>query len=166
MVGAHGLFPESLGEQVRDALCHPAGVDEDERRAVALDQLPDHSHRLLQLLGGHHRAELVRGEADLDVERAPVTDVDDRAARRAVGGAPPRRRPHEQARHGLDRPLRRGEADAHGSPPPAVGDEAVEPLEGEREVCTPFVAGDGVDLVDDHGVDRGEQLPAACRRRQ
>ena len=69
----------------------------------------------------------------------------------------------EQPRDGLDRSLRRRQADAVR---PRVA-QRFEPLEREREVRAALVARDGVDLVDDHRVDRAQRgAPARARHQQ
>ena len=79
------------------------------------------------------------------------------------GSRPPRA--DEQPRDPLDRPLRRGQADAHRRAAGGLRDEAVEPLEREREVRAALVARDRVDLVDDHGAQLAERRAAALGRR-
>ena len=68
--------------------------------------------------------------------------------------------PDEQARHQLDRPLRGGEPD----PRERLGGQPIQSLERHRQVGAALVARHRVDLVDDHGVDRLEDRPAALRR--
>ena len=63
----------------------------------------------------------------------------------------------EQPRDGLDRALRGRQADALRR---RVA-QRLEPLEREREVRAALVARDGVDLVDDHGVDGAQQRATA-----
>src|SRR5919106_1044400 len=64
-------------------------------------------------------------------------------------------RSHQQAGRRLDRLHRRREADTDGRTP---GD-GLEPLEREREVRAALVAGQGVDLVEDDRLHRGEGGP-------
>ena len=157
--------PSELAEEVGDPLGHPAGVDEDERRAVRLDVLGDQLEDRGQLLVGRDRAELVVGQLDGDVERAPVADVDDRAARRAVCGRAVRARADEQAGDRRDRALSgRAGRSGLGGAPPVRGDDAVEALEAEGQVRASLVPGEGVDLVDDHGVARRRAAPGPARR--
>ena len=70
--------------------------------------------------------------------------------------------PREQSRHQVERPLGRGEPDAL-EVPPALGHERVEPLEAQREVAAPLVAGERVHLVDDDRAHAAQQRP---RRRR
>ena len=133
----------------------------------ARDLRGEHRDDLVELLDGHHRTELVRAEHDLDVEGPAVADVDDRAR----SGPPSRRlavraRADEEPRHGLDRALGRRTARCGPAGAAGRGDDAVQTLEREREVCAALVPGDGVDLVDDHCVDVVEQLASAPRGRE
>src|SRR5581483_12513143 len=139
-------FPEPRLELVRDALDQAARVDEDDRRPLAPDVRGDAVVDLGPELVGRDRTELLVGDLDRQLERAPVADVDDRA-RPAAGQEP---------RDLLDRALRRRETDPLETP----SRERVEPLEAERQVRAALVAGDGVDLVDDHGPRAGEEAPA------
>ena len=97
------VVAEPLGEQMRDALGHAPRVDEHERGAVRADVRGDGVEHLAELLARRHRLELTRRQLDGDVERAPVADVDDGAARAAVGVAARRPRADEQPGDSLDR---------------------------------------------------------------
>ena len=149
------VLAEPLSELMRDALDQAARVDEDDRRAVRLrvrdDAIVDVG---VQLVRGD-RAELVTRDFDAEIERALVADVDDGAIRRTVDDDA--LRPDEQARDVLDRLLRRAQPDALQ----AAAGEAIEPFERQCQMRAAFVAGDGVDLVDDHRVRLFEHLPAA-----
>ena len=107
-----------------------------------------------QLVGGDG-AELLIGRLDAQIERAAVPGVDDRTARHAVRRAATGA--DQQARHLVDRLLRRREADA--LQPPAG--EGVEPLERQRQVRAALVGGNGVDLVDDHRAGVAQHVAAA-----
>ena len=159
VVAGDVLLADALRELVRDPLREPPRVDEDERRAVLRDQLGDALVDLAPLLGRGDRLEVSRRQLDGEVEVALVAEVDDRAVRLAVRieaiGA------DEEARDLLDRPLRRRESDARGPLAAGLGDELVEPRQREGEVAASPVAGDGVDLVDDHGADAPQVLAAA-----
>ena len=91
-----------------------------------------------------------------------MADVDDGAAGRPVGVRAAGPGADQQPGDGLDRPLGRREPYPLGR---RRGD-VLESLEGEGEVRPPLVPGHGVDLVEDHGPDAGEQLPRALRRYQ
>ncbi len=60
----------------------------------------------------------------------------------------------------------RGEAGEEGAGGEAVfaADEGFEAFEREGEVGAALVVGDGVDLVDDDGVDAAEDVRGTCRR--
>ena len=164
VVAGDVLLADALRELVRDALREPPRVHEDERRAVLRDQLGDALVDLAPLLGRGDRLEVSRRQLDGEVEVALVAEVDDRAVRLAVSieaiGA------DEEARDLLDRPLRRREPDARGPLAAGLGDELVEPRQREGEVAASPVAGDRVDLVDDHGAHAPQVLAAALRRDQ
>ena len=85
-----------------------------------------------------------------------VAEVDDAAGGAAVGPLRSGPAPTRSRAIGLDRPLGGREPDALGPP---VG-ERLQPLEREREVRAALVAGDGVDLVHDHGAHAPEPLAA------
>ncbi len=91
-----------------------------------------------------------------------MADVDDRAAVWIVGS--------EEPGDFFDRRLRRRQPDtleclpavARRAEAGTLGDGR-EPLERQREVCSPARADDGVDLVDDDRAHRAQHLPAAVR---
>ena len=106
---------------------------------------------LAQLLGRRHRLELAVGQLDRQVELAAVTDVDDGAAGRRGGrrsGPAPTssRATGSMGRWVADRP------DAHR----AAVTEVLQALQGQGQVRAPLVAGQGVDLVDDHRAHRSQ----------
>ena len=65
----HMLVAEALGQLPRDALGHPPRVDEDERRAMRLDQFGEPVVDLLPDLVRHHRLERRRGDFEREVAR-------------------------------------------------------------------------------------------------
>ena len=79
-----------------------------------------------------------------------MAGVDDRGQRTVA---------HEQPRHRLDRSLRGRQPDPVG---PLLA-QRFETLEGEGQVRAALVAGDGVDLVDDHRLDRAQRVAPAAR---
>ena len=163
VVGRDGVLAELGAQQVREPLGHLPGVDEDEGRPVAADEVGERVHDLVELFGRHHSAELVGGEHDAEVEPALVADVDDGTARGPIGVRAFLARADEQAGDALDRALRGRAADARRTAPAVAGDEPVEPFEAEGEVRPALVAGERVDLVDDDRADRAEHLPTASR---
>ena len=108
------------------------------------------------LAAAHHRLELGGGQLDGHVEVAGVTAVDDHRRRAALVHS------REQPGHHVERSLRGREPDAL-QPPAALGHQRVQPLEAQRQVAAPLVAGQRVHLVDDHGAHAAQQRP---RRRR
>ena len=153
MVGGDDIVAESLAELVRDALGETAGVDEDERRAVLAHMGSDLVQDVCHLLGARDRLELAVRQLDREVEVALVAGVDDLGQRPIAD---------EQPGDRLDRPLRRGQTD-----PRRTGvAQRFEPFQREREMRPTLVARDGVDLVDDYGVDGAQRLPPARARHE
>ena len=72
-------------------------------------------------------------------------------------GAPRRLEAAEEAGDLLERALRGRQPDALRRPLA----QRVEPLEARAEVGAPLGGGQGVDLVDDHGLDVAQRLPGA-----
>ena len=136
---------QALAELVGETLRQPAGVHEHERGVVLADEIGDALDHVAHLFGRRDRFELALGQLEREVEVALVAGVDD------LGRGP---RPDEEARHGLDRALRGRQPDALRRP---LADR-FEALEREREVRAALVACDGVDLVDDDGLDGAEQV--------
>ena len=150
VVRAGDLALRELVQPQGKPLGQPAVVDEDDRRAVALDELqelgvdrrpdrvalppPARAHSIRRpswpcpRLGRRPQVELLRppGVDQLDV--AP---------------------PGDEAADLVERPLGRREADALHR----LGGEALQPLEDEREVGAPLATSDGVHLVHDHEAD-------------
>ncbi len=93
-----------LGQLAGHPLGQPAGVDEDQRRAVRADQLGEAVVDLPPDLARHHRFERRGRHLERQIAGAAVAGVDDRAL--AAFGA------DQKSRHGLDRLLRRRQADA------------------------------------------------------
>ncbi len=150
------LFADALLERRRDALDQPPRVDEHDRRAMLAHERGDAIVDPAELLVRRDRAELVIGDLDREVEIAAMAGVDDVRHRAA--------RADQQARDDLDRPLRRREPHAHGRRAARLRDEAIEPLERQREVTAALVAGNRVDLVDDHRAHAAERRAPALAR--
>ena len=162
VVGARDVLLGELVEAQGEALRAAAVVDEDDRRAVlaherqqlGIDRGPD---RLARRLAAGERIERVGGIAlvgldhrldrhvDLQVQRLAHARVDD------PRGAP--RADHEAADL-LERVLGRAQADALRVAARLLG----QALEREREVRAALRGRDGVDLVDDHGLDAAEHV--------
>ncbi len=153
------LLAETLREFAGDPLGHAAGVDEDERRAMALDQLRQAPVDLGPHFVGHHRLERGVRRLDAEVARPLVSGVDDRDVRR---GRPVRSGARQKAGDGADRVLRRRESDAQ-QPVAAEGGEA---LERQGEVRAALVRREGMDLVDDDRAGRRQHLAAGLRAQE
>ena len=150
---ASGLvLGEPLGQEVRHALGHLAGVDEDERGAVVPRVLGDAVEDVGHLPAAHHRLELGRGELDGHVEVAGVAAVDDDGS--GTLGVDPGQQPCHQ----VERTLGGRQADALEASP-ALGHQRVEPLEAQREMAAALVAGQRVHLVHDDGAHVAQQRP-------
>ena len=152
-------FLGELVEPEREPLGEAAVVDEHDRRAVLLDEpeklrvdrRPDRARapfgaRAGERVGGA-LARLAHvldrdGDAQVELLREPGVDEADGPCAR------------DEAPDLLHRPLRRREADALQR----RRGETLEPLQREREVGAALRPGDGVHLVDDHGLDAGEHL--------
>ena len=182
LLGRRQLLPVGVGGQLvqalRDSLGRAPVVDEDERGGVLaheieqlrVDRGPDRAgvrrivevrmevtaRRLLRFApggGGVRPGSRIRHvlhrNTDLDVERLAAPGVDKLAL--AL-------RPDEELPDSLQRPLCGREADALRILPSFSVNAMREPLEGQREVCPALRGGDGVDLVDDHGLDAPEHV--------
>ena len=77
-------------------------------------------------------------------------------------GAVGRARTGQVARHGFDRLLRSGQADAHRR----RGRQLRQAFQRQREVGAALVAGQGVDFIDDHAAHRAQHLPSGSRGEQ
>ncbi len=150
VVGAGDLFLRELVEAQREPLGEAAVVDEDDRRAVRPDELEQ--RRVDRPDGRPDRVALARlaHVVDADDELAHVVDRHDDLEVELLGAASTTldlagRRPRRSGDL-LERPLGGRETDALHRP----ADEALEPLEAEREVGAALRARDGVHLVDDH----------------
>ena len=145
MVRGDDVVAQAGAELVREPFGEPPGVDEHERGAVLADEHGDAIEDVAHLLGRRDRFELAFGELQREVEVALVTRVDDH---RQLAIA------HEQPADRFDRPLRGREPD----PVRTSVAQRLEPFEGEGQVRAALVAGDGVDLVDDHRLDRAQRV--------
>ena len=177
VVGAGDLLLGQLVEPQRQALGQPPVVDEDERGAVGPDQL--------QQLGVHRRpdgaaAALAAGHLDGIVLLArgagparacpppgtttlrsssfalPASTIDTGRGRPSSSWPPRKRAISASGRWVADRPMR-------WRLPARRDHQAVEALQAQGQVRAALGAGHGVDLVDDHRPDVGEDLLARAR---
>ena len=185
-----GPLVAELVEAGGQALGQAPGVDEDQRRAVRLDQLqqpgvdgrPDRPPGRAGLggvdrrgagpaarpvvEGGDRLAEVghvVDRDDDLDVELLAHAGVDDRD-----GAGPPPGAPvaglvaAQEPGHDVERTLGGRQADALGR----ALVQRRQPLEREGEVGAPLGGHERVDLVDDHGLDVAQRLAGLGRDHQ
>ena len=97
------------------------------------------------------------GTSTAEIELALVADVDDHGIGRgyfAIAG--------EKMRDLFDRLLRGRKADAHRR----LVSQRFQPLERKRQVRAALVVGDGVNFVDDHGLDVAQDGAALVRGQQ
>ena len=124
-----------------------------ELREPRVDLLPD--------LVRHHRLER-RRRAPRARDRARARGRRRRSRTAAPSARAAARTPDQEARDLLDRLLRRRQADAHRR----LRGQRGEPLERQREMAAALVAGERVDLVDDHRARRREHPAARLRAEQ
>ncbi len=153
VVGCHHVVAQVLPQLMCQALGEPTGVDEHEGGAVLADQHGDALEHIGQLLGRRHRLQLPLGQLESQVEIPLMADIDHRWQRAVTD---------EQAAHRFDRALGGRQPDAHRAPVA----HRLEPLQAQRQVGTTLVAGDGVNLVDDHRVNGAQHLSSAVARYQ
>ena len=151
------VLAQPLGQLVGHPLGHLARVDEDQGRAVVPGVLGDAVEDVGHLAAAHDGLELGGGQLDRHIEVAGVAAVDDHRRRAVVVHA------REQARHQVERPLGGREADALETTA-ALAHQRVQPLEAQRQVAAPLVAGQRVHLVDDHRAHAAQQAPATRAR--
>ena len=104
VMGGDRILAEAFRQLPRDALGHPARVDEDERRAMLARQRGDPIVDLRPDFRRHHRFERRGRDLQGEVALAHVARVDDFAFG-AVASA------DQKPRHGFDRLLRRRKSD-------------------------------------------------------
>jgi len=112
---------------------------------------------LAELLGGCHRRQLGPRELDGDVQLSGVSAVDD-------GRRPPLAHTRQQPGRLFDGPLGGGQADPLGT---GSALQVLETFESERQVRSPLVPGQRVDLVHDDRLHlaEGQRLRPAVTRR-
>ncbi len=108
VVGGDLALAEALRQLAGHPLGQPPGIDEDQRRAMRLDQPGQPVVELLPDVGRHHGFERRVRDLEREVARAAVAGVDDRAL---VARATVRAGADQEARHLLDRLLGRREPD-------------------------------------------------------
>ena len=177
------LLRRELVQPQRDALGRAAVVDEHDRRGVLahqpqqlrVDRRPDRGAWSPRSGSGRHRVQRVRARPPAAGRRArSSTRPGPRCAGRAA--CAPRRRRSSTSRPGptRKRPISssgfcvalrpiRWKAEPPAGRPAAVAHELLQALEREGEVRAALGVRDGVDLVDDHRVDRARASRAPAR---
>jgi hypothetical protein len=155
VVGDHLVGPEALLEGVGDPLDQPAGVDEHQGGVMLGHQIGDPVVDAAEQLVRGHRAELVVGHLDGDVELAGPSGVGD--VRQRTAGA------DQHAGDPLDGALGGAEPDPDRRLAAGRHHQALEPLEREGQVGAALVARHRVDLVDNDRAGAGQRCPALLR---
>ena len=143
-----------LVDHTREALRGAPVVHEHEGRPVRLDQLEEPRLDPGPGVGlAAQRLEVLDRALDEQVRRLARAGVHDLDGPRRSGGVGAAEEPGDL----VQRPDRRREPD----PLEVAAGEVAEALEGEREMRAALRPGDGVDLVDDHVLDRAQHVPRA-----
>ena len=150
----HGLLAQQVGECARHPFGQPAGVDEDQRRAVLGNQFSQAFVDLAPGVERHHRLERRAGNFDGEIALALMAGIDDLTF--AVADA------DQEMRDGLDRLDGGREADADQT----IAAQRRQALQRHGEMGAALVAGDGVDLVDDDAAGGGQHLAAGLGAEQ
>ena len=150
--GGRRVLAEPLGQLMGHPLGHLARVDEDEGRAVIPRVLGDAVEDVRHLAAAHDGLELGRGQLNGHLEVTGVAAVDDHGRWSVVVHA------REEPRHQVERPLGGREPDALETAA-ALGHQGVQPLEAQRQMAAPLVAGQRVHLVDDHRPHAAQERP-------
>ena len=156
VVRGYQVLAQALGKLSGHPLCQPTGIDEDQRRAMALDQPGQLVIDLLPDLARHHGFERRVGKCEREVAFPAVAGVDDRAfvVRRVASD--------QETCDSFDRLL--GGRQPH--PLQAIATECGQALERQRQVGAALVRRQGMDLVDDHGASGREHSAAGLGAEQ
>src|SRR5579872_7628338 len=111
-------------ERERHALGHTACRNEDQGRAILLDERADAIVNVVPHLIARDVSELVARNLNRELELASMTDIDHGRIRTEIFG------------HALDRFYRCGKSDALWFPPAARDDEVIETGERQRQMRT------------------------------
>src|ERR1700733_12588482 len=153
-MGGDLVGAELFRQVVRDPLRQAPGVYKYQRRAMLFDQFHQAVINLVPHFVAGDGAELAGGNFNGQVELSFVADVDDDRIRAAVAG--------EEMGHFFNRFLGGRKSNAHW---PTMG-QLFQPLERESQVSATFVIGDGMDFIEDHGLNVEQDGPALLRREQ
>ena len=153
MVRRDVVFADAFAQVMRDAFGQPPRVDEDQGRAMLLDQLDERVVDLVPHLVAWRPGQVGLGGTSTARSSLPlVADVDDRRIGPAAAG--------QEVGDRFDRLLRGRKADTGGR----LSRQCFQPFEREREVRAALVVGDRVDFVDDHGLHIAQDARGSSRR--
>jgi hypothetical protein len=149
-----------LVESIGRPLSQPAVVAEDQSSAVLGDQISHRRDDRRPDRTSGQRAKVLHRTDHPQVQGLGIGGVDD--------GDRPVRQPGLRvlAAEETRRRLHRADGRAEPDPLQRSGGQPSQPLQRERQVGAALVADQGVDLVDDHRVGRGEQQPRPGRGEQ
>ena len=156
------LVAEPFTQLVGDPLSHAPGVDEHQRGPIPGHVTGDQVQDLGHLPGGGHRAELIVGQLQGEIQLPAVAGIHDRAPGRPVRVVAVLAGADQQPGDGLDRPLGGGQA----HPLHRLLRDMRQPLQGEGQVRAALIAGHRVDLVHDDRPGAAEHGPAPLRGHQ
>ena len=144
-----GVAAETFGKVMSDALREAAGVDEDESGTMLADEFGNTIVNFIPQFMRGNGAEFAGGDFDGEIDFALMTDLDDfRSAASGTG---------EEMGDELNGLLRGGKTDAERR----LAGEGFEAFERKDQVRTALVVGDGVDFVDNDGVNGLEHFAAS-----
>ncbi|MNH12516.1 hypothetical protein D3C79_720610 [compost metagenome] len=153
VVRSHGIAAQALAQMAGQAFGQAPGVDEHQGgamlagqgRQTVVNQAPD--------ISSHHRPEWHRRYFQAQVTGTGMADIDDGALARLAC---------QKLRHPLDRSLRGRQADA----PQCPATQRFKALQAQGQMTAALVAGQGVDLIDNHRVYAGQALAPGGRAEQ
>ena len=157
----HDVVAETLAKMMGDPLAQPARIDEHKRRSMRTHELDNAVVDLAPHLVRRNHAERLVRHLHRQIEIPAVPRVDDRGWR--LGGAALRRVAGTDEKTGdvLDRLDGRRQSDSLGLRSAVLLHKIVETREAQRQVGPPLVVDEGMNLVDDEGLGRGQHPPAA-----
>ena len=159
------FLAKALAELMGNAFGQAPGVDEDERRAVRLDELDDALVNLVPHFVRGNRAEFRGGNFNSEVKLPFMADINDDGIGARILGITwilRIRSAAEKMCHFFDWLLRRGKADTRRG----TRSQLFEALQRERKMHAAFVVGNGVNFVDNHGLYIAQNGAALFRREQ
>src|SRR5581483_6582635 len=99
VVRGHGVLAEQLAQVPRRTFGHAPRIDEDERRAMLLDELGETRVYLRPGVARHHGFERRRRQLDRQIALAGIAEIDDFAIERLGRGLEARGAADQEFRH-------------------------------------------------------------------